>query len=56
MNHEKDRLPARDARPPEELRSWSRELGCSERELREALRAVGVQRDTVNEYLLREPA
>lgn len=42
--------------PNDELSRWSREFGCSERELSEALRAVGSAPENVSEYLLREPA
>ncbi|HUP92653.1 MAG TPA: DUF3606 domain-containing protein [Solimonas sp.] len=40
----------------EEFRGWCRNLGCSEKELREALSAVGRSAESVSEYLLREPA
>ena len=34
-----------------EIRDWTKSLGCTEAELREAVRAVGSSADKVKEYL-----
>ena len=35
-----------------EVRYWTQQLGCTERQLREAVMAVGVSADAVRTYLL----
>ena len=37
-----------------EIRDWTKSLGCTEAELREAVRAVGSSADKVKEYLFQK--
>ncbi|RZL89678.1 MAG: DUF3606 domain-containing protein [Variovorax sp.] len=37
-----------------EVRSWTQSLGCTEAQLREAVKAVGNSADKVREYLSRK--
>lgn len=40
---------------PHEVRDWAMSLGCTEDELREAVKAVGHSARAVREYLGRKP-